>query len=123
MLAQLKSASIARRENVNFIYSRKAGYVLQRLLEKNYISYYKLNFIGNKGKIWSVGLKYDKLSRSFMKNIVFYSKPGRRFVVTAKAIEKLPKESDYLFIGPEGAFWLEDIKNLNKGAELLVKIN
>ena len=123
MLSHLKSASIARRESVNFIYSRKSGYVLQKLLDKNYISSYSLSFIGNKGKIWNVGLKYDALGRTFMKSLVFYSKPGRRFVLSNIAVQKLAKESDYLFIGPQGAFWLEDLKNRKIGAELLVKIN
>lgn len=123
MLAHIKSGLIAKRSNVNFVYSRKAGYLLEKLLEKNYINFYKISFVGNKHKVWSVGLKYDDRGQSFLKNMKFFSKPGRRFILSAKSISKLPKESDYLFIGPDGAFWLENIKQMKKGAELLVKIN
>ena len=123
MLSHIKSGFIARREKVNFIYSKKAGCILEKLLEKNYINFYKIAFVGNKHKVWSVGLKYDQRGESFLKSIKFFSKPGRRFILSSQSIEKLPKESDYLFIGPDGAFWLEDIKKMKKGAELLVKIN
>lgn len=61
--------------------------------------------------------------KSFLRSVKVLSTPGRRFIVSERFIRDLPTGSDYLFIGPDGAFWLEDIRLLKKGSELLVKIN
>lgn len=59
VFSRIASGTIARRESITFQYSRKAGLVLQKLLEKKFISYYNMDFKGDKNRVWSVGLKYD----------------------------------------------------------------
>lgn len=82
-----------------------------------------MDFKGDKNRVWSVGLKYDSRGNTFMRSIKVLSTPGRRFMVTDRFIRSLPTGSEYLFIGPDGVFWLEDILSIRKGSELLVQIN
>lgn len=120
LIIRIKNGYQARREIIESPHSKYREEVIKKLIEMHYLKGYKVS--GEKIKKITIELLYTD-SEPALTDVKIYSRPGRRWYVSAQNLKPVLGGLGYSLIStPKGVLSHVDAKRKKVGGELLFSI-
>lgn len=121
LLIRIKNGYLSGQEKINVPYSRLKEKIIKKLVQTHYVKTYEIENEGVKRKIL-ISLIYKKTKRVF-NDLKIFSKPGRRWYVSAKDLKPVLGGLGVAIISTsKGLLTNNEAKKAGVGGELLFTI-
>jgi len=122
-ITRIRNAAMRKLDVTNLVHSNTVEAVMNVLKQKEYISEYNVEDLGNNKKSIKVVLKYDDNDNSVINEIKRESKPGRRVYKNASELKSYKNGYGTIIVSTnKGVLANEEAFAANVGGELLCSV-